>query len=99
MGIFPKRPLPNGNITIHWNFNSMHLTNIHICPWVLIGVKDTKKTFRLRSDGLLNKFQLSDNDPEAYSELKANGLITDIRYQRPLGPPVHIQHLFFNVLF
>jgi len=39
MSIFPKRAVPGSTVTIHWNFNIAHLTNVHICPWVRIGVK------------------------------------------------------------
>lgn len=42
MSIFPKRSVPGGTVTIHWNFNTAHLTDVHICPWVRIGVKDPK---------------------------------------------------------
>lgn len=40
MSIFPKRTVPGGAVTIHWNFNIAHLANVHVCPWVRIGVKD-----------------------------------------------------------
>ncbi|REE02053.1 hypothetical protein [Marinoscillum furvescens] len=39
MSIFPKRALPGQTVTIHWNFNISHLSDVHICPWVRIGVK------------------------------------------------------------
>ncbi len=40
MSIFPKRSVPGDTVTIHWNFNTAHLTDVHICPWVRIGVRD-----------------------------------------------------------
>ncbi|MCB0486719.1 MAG: hypothetical protein KDC47_11030 [Flavobacteriaceae bacterium] len=40
MSIFPKRSVPGSTVTIHWNFNTAHLQNVHVCPWVRIGVKD-----------------------------------------------------------
>lgn len=40
MSIFPKRSVRGAAVTIHWNFNTAHLTDVHICPWVRIGVKD-----------------------------------------------------------
>ncbi|MEL6536454.1 MAG: hypothetical protein AAFQ98_13640 [Bacteroidota bacterium] len=40
MSIFPKRSVPGGTVTIHWNFNTAHLTDVHVCPWVRIGVID-----------------------------------------------------------
>ncbi len=40
MSIFPKRTIPKSTVTIHWNFNISHLKEVHIFPWVRIGVKD-----------------------------------------------------------
>jgi len=40
MSIFPKRTIPQSSVTIHWNFNVAHLKDIHVFPWVRIGVKD-----------------------------------------------------------
>ncbi len=40
MSIFPKRTIPKSTVTIHWNFNIAHLNEVHIFPWVRIGVKD-----------------------------------------------------------
>ncbi|WP_103071813.1 hypothetical protein [Aquimarina sediminis] len=42
MSIFPKRTVPGKTVTIHWNFNISSLKNVHIFPWVRIGVKDPK---------------------------------------------------------
>ncbi|ELR69396.1 hypothetical protein C900_05086 [Fulvivirga imtechensis AK7] len=42
MSIFPKRSVPGGTVTIHWNFNTAHLKDVHIFPWVRIGVRDPK---------------------------------------------------------
>ena len=39
MSIFPKRTIPGKTVTIHWNFNIAHLTDMHIVPFVRIGVK------------------------------------------------------------
>lgn len=39
MSIFPKRAAPGETVTIHWNFNTAHLTDVHNCPWVRIGVQ------------------------------------------------------------
>ncbi|WP_108807730.1 hypothetical protein [Aquimarina spinulae] len=40
MSIFPKRAIPGKTVTIHWNFNISALKNVHVFPWVRIGVKD-----------------------------------------------------------
>lgn len=40
MSIFPKRTIPGRTITIHWNFNISSLKNVHVFPWVRLGVKD-----------------------------------------------------------
>lgn len=40
MSIFPKRSVPGSTVTIHWNFNTAHLQDVHVCPWVRIGVRD-----------------------------------------------------------
>ncbi|MTI22872.1 hypothetical protein E1176_17705 [Fulvivirga sp. RKSG066] len=39
MSIFPKRTVRNSVVTIHWNFNTAHLTDVHVFPYVRIGVK------------------------------------------------------------
>ena len=51
MSIFPKRSVPGGTVTIHWNFNTAHLTDVHICPWVRIGVKDPKGEVAMLFEG------------------------------------------------
>lgn len=38
MSIFPKRTLQNTSVTIHWNYNTAHLHEEAICPFVRIGV-------------------------------------------------------------
>ncbi|WP_064967497.1 hypothetical protein [Tenacibaculum ovolyticum] len=40
MSIFPKRTIPGSTVTIHWNFNTSHLKDTHLSPFVKIGVKD-----------------------------------------------------------
>lgn len=40
MSIFPKRTIPGKTVTIHWNFNTSHLSGAHLYPLVKIGVKD-----------------------------------------------------------
>lgn len=40
MSIFPKRSVRGTNVTIHWNFNIAHLTEVHVLPFVRIGVRD-----------------------------------------------------------
>lgn len=40
MSIFPKRTLRGTAVTIHWNFNTSAITDVHVCPFVRIGVKD-----------------------------------------------------------
>lgn len=40
MSIFPKRTIPGSTVTIHWNFNTAHLKDIAVCPFVRIGVID-----------------------------------------------------------
>ncbi|UBM58616.1 hypothetical protein LAG90_17595 [Marinilongibacter aquaticus] len=40
MSIFPKRTLPGSTVTIHWNFNTSHLKDVAVCPYVRIGVID-----------------------------------------------------------
>lgn len=40
MSIFPKRTIRGTSVTIHWNFNTASLTQIHIFPFVRIGVCD-----------------------------------------------------------
>lgn len=40
MSIFPKRTLQGTIVTIHWNFNTAHITDGHIFPYVRIGVQD-----------------------------------------------------------
>ncbi|WP_438422303.1 hypothetical protein [Aquimarina macrocephali] len=40
MSIFPKRAIPGKTVTIHWNFNISALKNVHVFPWVRIGIKD-----------------------------------------------------------
>ncbi len=42
MSIFPKRTIPGKTVTIHWNFNTSHLSGAHLYPLVKIGVKDPK---------------------------------------------------------
>ncbi|MCG7503076.1 hypothetical protein MHM83_14485 [Tenacibaculum sp. Mcav3-52] len=42
MSIFPKRTIQGTTVTIHWNFNTAHLKDKHLCPLVKIGVKDPK---------------------------------------------------------
>ena len=46
MSIFPKRTVPGKGVTIHWNFNTSHLRDVHIFPFVRIGVRnpDGKET-------------------------------------------------------
>jgi len=39
MSIFPKRTIPGKTVTIHWNFNTAHLKEQHIYPFIKIGVK------------------------------------------------------------
>lgn len=39
MSIFPKRTVPGKVVTIHWNFNTSHLKDVHIFPFVRIGVR------------------------------------------------------------
>lgn len=39
MSIFPKRTIRQKGVTIHWNFNTAHLKDVHIFPFVRIGVK------------------------------------------------------------
>jgi len=39
MSIFPKRIIPGCPVTIHWNFNTSHITDAHVCPYVRIGVQ------------------------------------------------------------
>ncbi|MES1159697.1 MAG: hypothetical protein ABUM51_02995 [Bacteroidota bacterium] len=38
MSIFPKRTIRGATVTIHWNFNTAHLRDVSICPFVRIGV-------------------------------------------------------------
>ena len=38
MSIFPKRTIRGTTVTIHWNFNTAHLRDVSICPFVRIGV-------------------------------------------------------------
>lgn len=38
MSIFPKKTIPGSTVTIHWNFNTAHLHDQHIFPFVRIGV-------------------------------------------------------------
>ena len=54
MSIFPKRTIPGKGVTIHWNFNTSHLKDVHIFPFVRIGVRrpDGKETM-LFEDHLL----------------------------------------------
>lgn len=40
MSIFPKRTIRGKTVTIHWNFNTAHLKEVAICPWIRIGVID-----------------------------------------------------------
>ena len=40
MSIFPKRTVRGNAVTIHWNFNTAALKEVHIYPFVRIGVKD-----------------------------------------------------------
>ncbi|WP_462268049.1 hypothetical protein [Mucilaginibacter sp.] len=40
MSIFPKRTIRGTTVTIHWNYNTAHLTDTAICPLVRIGVVD-----------------------------------------------------------
>lgn len=40
MSIFPKRTVRGNNVTIHWNFNISHLTDVCVFPFVRIGVID-----------------------------------------------------------
>ncbi|UII34538.1 hypothetical protein LVD17_12040 [Fulvivirga ulvae] len=42
MSIFPKRSVPGSTVTIHWNFNTAHLKDVHVFPLVRIGVRDPK---------------------------------------------------------
>lgn len=39
MSIFPKRTVPGKGVTIHWNFNTSHLKDVHVFPFVRIGVR------------------------------------------------------------
>ncbi|MFT3947450.1 MAG: hypothetical protein QM763_10820 [Agriterribacter sp.] len=39
MSIFPKRNIPGSTVTIHWNFNTAHITDAHVFPYVRIGVQ------------------------------------------------------------
>ncbi|BDD07126.1 hypothetical protein [Aureibacter tunicatorum] len=39
MSIFPKRSKRGQSVTIHWNFNTSHLIDQHLCPYVRIGVR------------------------------------------------------------
>jgi hypothetical protein len=39
MSIFPKRTLQGTTVTIHWNFNTAHITDGHVFPYVRIGVQ------------------------------------------------------------
>lgn len=39
MSIFPKRSIPGSTVTIHWNFNTVHLEDLHVFPYVRIGVQ------------------------------------------------------------
>jgi hypothetical protein len=39
MSIFPKRTIPGSTVTIHWNFNTVHITDAHVLPYVRIGVQ------------------------------------------------------------
>jgi hypothetical protein len=51
MSIFPKRTIPGKGITIHWNFNTSHLKNTHIFPFVRMGVKDPEGEVTLLFEG------------------------------------------------
>ncbi|PVD49631.1 hypothetical protein DC498_24165 [Terrimonas sp.] len=44
MSIFPKRNIPGSTVTIHWNFNTAHITDVHVCPYVRIGVQSPDGT-------------------------------------------------------
>jgi hypothetical protein len=39
MSIFPKRTIPGSTVTIHWNFNTAHIKDSHVFPYVRIGVQ------------------------------------------------------------
>lgn len=39
MSIFPKRSIPGSTVTIHWNFNTAHIKDTHVFPYVRIGVQ------------------------------------------------------------
>lgn len=47
MSIFPKRTLPGSVVTIHWNFNTSHVTEAHVFPFVRIGVRSPDGTITM----------------------------------------------------
>lgn len=44
MSIFPKRSIAGSTVTIHWNFNTAHITDSHVFPYVRIGVQSPSGT-------------------------------------------------------
>ena len=47
MSIFPKRALQGTSVTIHWNFNTAHITDAHVYPFVRIGVQAPDESVRM----------------------------------------------------
>lgn len=60
MSIFPKRSVPGSTVTIHWNFNTSSLKDVHVFPWVRIGVKDPEGKISM----LFEKHVLALPDPQ-----------------------------------
>ncbi|MBT29183.1 MAG: hypothetical protein CMO01_05935 [Thalassobius sp.] len=56
--------MQGSTVTIHWNFNTAHLTNKHIFPWVRIGVKDPEGTITM----LFEDYVLGLPDPHKNNE-------------------------------
>lgn len=77
MSIFPKRTVPNKGVTIHWNFNTAHLTGVHIFPFVRIGVKRPDGVVTMLYEGnilalLDSKEETKENETPKYKYLNKN---------------------------
>lgn len=63
MSIFPKRTVPGKGTTIHWNFNTAHLKDTHIFPFVRIGVKDPAGKITMLFEGNILALPDAADDP------------------------------------
>jgi hypothetical protein len=82
MSIFPKRTVPGKGVTIHWNFNTAHLKNTHIFPFIKIGVKDPEGKITMLFEG--NILALPHSADESFEASASEPVLKYLNKNTPL---------------